>query len=210
MHVMKSTVLQRKYNASYTLGAKQNQTTFSVVLECEQNPDRFHMLVVPHASFLNGALNVCNWPVQEWTYDQVRTCVNIFHDEYLPLCNALSEIVHDDNLQEVSIFNSSAICHTSSTTPCATIMIIDALWANICNPAPIHTDMNQIWEPCTTILLDGQFGVCDAFHDCSYIEDQFPFIGAIDAFGNRVDSLTSLYEKHLPSLMALAKAHSRT
>lgn len=196
--------LQRIYKSTYTIQGQCNEANFYVSLECVVNDNGeqngvFHMTVATMDRFLNGAINVCDWPVPKWTCEQIQECVRIFEDEYVPCCAYLSELVDERFLVERAVVGSEGSSHIQPEHTNEEIAQI--LWDTMQNSKKENGVCMDLW---TQHLEDNRFGVCDSIHDCSYIEDPFPFRGGINAFGEVVPSYTELYKKYLPTLYALA------
>lgn len=209
-------VLEHVYKASYTFGTEElHEANFSVILECDRDPRKFDMMVYTRDKFLNCAINVCNWPIDTWTREQVRECVRIFYDEYIPCAQHLSYIVHDKFLVEKQVLYVDMLMsgelqtrHIDTDTSRIDIDgIADIIWNAL--ESTCHCE-EYVWYRALGLpsqrLEDGTFGICDSIMDCGYTEDPFPFVGAIDAFGDATDSTTDLYSKYLPTLMNLANA----
>ena len=161
-------------------------------------------------TFINNALDVCNWPIEMinptlgyesissidmWNHEKIKECIRIFNEEYIPGCKTLSYIVDETNFQHYKLFTVDNANN-----------IVDAIITND------KTITEQIWD----IIRNGQwsnddnlqtftFMVKDSIHDIGYVEDLFPFTESVNEFGEPYASPVEFYRKWLPSMMKLVK-----
>jgi hypothetical protein len=183
---MPKAILEQKYKTVF----KDRRAEFAIMLDCHYHAKTFDMLVYTGSYFVNSSINVCNWPVREWTLDQVKECLRIFYEEYIPCAMHLSPLVRPENLVEQSV-NDEVVMGDAA----------DLLWKALPNSTDEEDDMFIF----THIPYRDRLVVCDSIVDCGYIEDPFPFEGATNAFGEPTESHRYFYEKHLPSLMKLCQ-----
>jgi hypothetical protein len=192
------TVLQRTYQTSYTVQNELCEANFYVTLECNKEARTFDMMLYIQDYFINGASNVCAWPVKEWTLETIRECLRIFHHEYLPFAQKLSTLVKDEHLVDTAILfmDGGELRRRPFTGDVA-----DALWEAL-NAVSGELSRDVLgWSQ----RLDGnRFGVCSSFMDCGYTEDPFPFVGAMNALEEPIESNTEYYREALPTLYALS------
>ncbi len=174
--------LERVYKATLPIKSHGEEANFSYHLELQHN--RFHMRLGDWDSFINNTIDVCNWPVEEWTMDQVRECVRIFEEEYIPCCGSTSEIVDDQFLVSTAVFCVNEEYNDSERITC-TDDVVATLWSIISDPSNEWVTDNH-----TETLM-----VRDSIPDIGYVEDPFPFDGSSCEF----------YREFLPTMMAFAK-----
>lgn len=200
---MSTVILLRNYKASFIVKSEQCCANFSVALECQKCPNRFHMKVLHQDYFLNSAKNILNWPIKEWSLIQVQECLRVFEKEYLPACRHLSQLIDD------KYFTSTDIIYVTNGYVQKEIRICShdiaqVMWdgLNIDILEEIHVNPGHEWVEFDTCE---HFCVCDAFRDCGYIEDPFPFLGGTDAFGTSVASAVDFYNRYFPTMMSLTQ-----
>lgn len=199
-----TTSLIRDYKASYTFAKRLCNTRFSVILECQQNPNCFHMMIEFHGSFLNWSINICNWPIKEWSFEQMKECVRIFEEEYLPACRKLSKLVDNQFYVNTTVIHSFTNGNIIQKQKLDTNDTAKMLWEFMNNTSEKEIEPEQ-FDRCSTCRPENDiFGVCSSIHDAGYLEDPYPFVGAINAFGDSVESNTSFYKKYLPTLYNLS------
>jgi hypothetical protein len=188
---IRKVILERFYKAAWPIQSETDYANFSYCLELKQN--HFNMCLGDWDSFINNTIDVCNWPIEKWTIEQVRECVRIFDEEYMPCCSSTSGIVDKENVVQTSVFLKDE--EYKQSEPVYGDDITATLWSIISDPS------NE-W---ITDDDAGTFMVRDSIHDMGYVEDPFPFVGTTNEFGQPVESPVEFYQKYLPTLMALAK-----
>lgn len=166
---------------------RNKEASFCYDLELQRNC--FSMKLRDWDRFINNTIDVCDWPVPQWTIDQVRECVRIFEQEYMSCCCSTSGIVHDNHLVGMVVSYADREIDVSSND------IVATLWNIISDP-------ENEWVIDNRTLM---FMIRDSIHDIGYVEDPFPFVGTTNEFGEPCESPIQFYQTYLPTLMALAK-----
>lgn len=214
--VIDETVLERRHEGIHKWkrdkGTRDMEISVSVTLECQRNPNRFHMVVVNNAGFfIDYAFNVCNWPVEEWSLEQVRECVRIFEDEYAKMCERwsvlCSDTVYPPTCNAYHVFSdSTSFVSTDIKCPVsAEDDIVLLMWKQLNapldqRPTTQESENSRGWDSCTWRLDEGRFGVCDQTMDISYDEAIFPF-------HESSDGMRRLIKNNLKTLWELSKRH---
>jgi hypothetical protein len=148
------------------------------------------MLLYTGHYFRGWSKNVCNWPVPEWSREQIAECVRIFHEEYVPLMAYLSPLVRNEKLEYVKVCDHRIRgCDD----------VVDLLWTALQE----SVDSEEWDDEWTHIPHRDRLVVCDSSMHAGYIEDPFPFEGATNGFGEPTESMRDFYTNYLPSMMRL-------
>lgn len=157
--------------------------------------NRFSMKLDYCNQFFNWAYDICDWPVIQWSLEQVRECVRIFETEYFAMCKICSILAEDKyfvhRTTRVSRDNPSYEENIVSDDKDIAI----CLWNMI--------QQVSVWIPHP--YRDPAFMICASCHDAGYVEERFPFRGAVTESGKPIESILFDFEKELPTLVALAR-----